>query len=336
MLPVAVLTLCLSSAVLSAPSLDPQLDQHWNLWKSWHSKNYHQREEGWKRMVWEKNLKKIELHNLEHSMGKHSYTLGMNQFGDMTNEEFVQIMNGYKPQTEGKLKKSLFMKPNFLEVPSAVDWRERGYVTPVKNQGLCGSCWAFSATGALEGQQFRKTGTLVSLSEQNLVDCSGPQGNMGCNGGWMDWAFQYVMSNQGLDSEASYPYVGREQICQYNPDYNCANVSGIVDISRGSERALMDAVAAVGPVSVAIDAGHVSFQFYQSGIYYEPFCSSSRLNHGVLAVGYGFQKSLFSVDNYWIVKNSWGTSWGNNGYVYMAKDKDNNCGIATVASYPLV
>ncbi|MEQ2207824.1 hypothetical protein XENOCAPTIV_019281, partial [Xenoophorus captivus] len=127
-------------------------------------------EEVWRRMVWEKNLRKIELHNLEYSMGKHTYNQGMNQFGDM-------IMNGYKPEYEGKLKKSLFIKPNFLEVPSAVDWRGKGYVTPVKNQ--------------------------------NLVDCSRSQGNMGCHGGWMDWAFQYVMANRGLDSEASYPYVGR-------------------------------------------------------------------------------------------------------------------------------
>ncbi|XP_047237933.1 procathepsin L-like [Girardinichthys multiradiatus] len=332
----AVVGLMCASTVLSASGRDLQLDQHWELWKNSYNKTYDEKEEVWRRMVWEKNLRKIELHNLEYSMAKHTYNQGMNQFGDMTNEEFVQIMNGYKPEYEGKLKKSLFIKPNFLEVPSAVDWRGKGYVTPVKNQGYCGSCWAFSATGALEGQQFRKTSRLVSLSEQNLVDCSRSEGNMGCHGGWMDWAFQYVMANRGLDSEASYPYVGRDQFCQYNPMYNSADVTGIIDISRGCERALMEAVAAVGPVSVAIDAGHSSFQFYQSGIYYEQFCSSSKLNHGVLVVGYGFQTSLSSVSNYWIVKNSWSTSWGNNGYIYMAKDRNNNCGIASVASYPLV
>lgn len=331
----AVFVMVYVTVVQSANSRDPQLDQHWKLWKSSYNKTYDETEDTWRRMVWEKNLKKIELHNLEFSMGKHTYRQGMNQFGDMTNEEFIKVMTGYKPQTEGKLKRSLFMKPNFLEAPSAVDWRDKGYVTPVKDQGSCGSCWAFSATGALEGQQFRKTGKLVSLSEQNLVDCSRPQGNEGCNGGWMDWAFRYVMFNRGLDSEASYPYVGIDQICQYNPSYNSANVTGIIDIAKGSESALMDAVAAVGPVSVAIDAS-LSFQFYQSGIYYEPLCSSSWLNHGVLVVGYGFQKSKSSVQNYWIVKNSWGTSWGDNGYIYMSKDRDNNCGIASVASYPLV
>ncbi|MEQ2187264.1 hypothetical protein GOODEAATRI_002868, partial [Goodea atripinnis] len=204
MLFLLVLVLCVS-AVLLAPSRDPMLDHHWELWKKRYSKSYDEpKEEGWRRMVWEMNLKKIELHNLESAMGKHSYTLGMNHFGDM---EFRKMMNGYRPRAEKKAKGSSFMKPNFLNAPSAVDWREEGYVTPVKDQGQCGSCWAFSATGSMEGQLYRKTRKLVSLSEQNLVDCSGSEGNYGCNGGWMNNAFQYVMDNRGLDSEASYPYM---------------------------------------------------------------------------------------------------------------------------------
>ncbi|XP_042369739.1 procathepsin L-like [Plectropomus leopardus] len=135
MLPLAIMAACLSAA-LSAPSLDPQLDEHWDLWKSWHSRKYHEKEEGWRRMIWEKNLKKIELHNLEHSMGTHSYRLGMNHFGDMTHEEFRQIMNGYKAKAQRKTKGSLFMEPNYLEAPRSVDWRDNGYVTPVKDQVL--------------------------------------------------------------------------------------------------------------------------------------------------------------------------------------------------------
>ncbi|XP_017288596.1 procathepsin L [Kryptolebias marmoratus] len=330
MLPAVVLTVCLS-AVLSAPSLDPQLDQHWDQWKSWHQRKYHEKEEGWRRMVWEKNLKMIELHNLEHSMGKHSYRLGMNHFGDMTNEEFRQIMNGFKPSADRKTRASLFMRPNFLKVPDSVDWRSEGYVTPVKNQGSCGSCWAFSATGALEGQLFRKTGKLVSLSEQNLVDCSKPQGNHGCGGGWMDLAFQYIKDNNGLDSEASYPYKGTDQTCHYSSATRAVNVTGFVDISKGSEQALMEAVASVGPVSVAIDAGHSSFQFYSSGVYYEQRCSPQP-DHGVLAVGYGTENG----DDYWWVKNSWGPGWGDKGYIKMSRNRNNNCAIASYASYPEV
>merc|ERR1712131_239095 len=215
-------------------------------------------------------------------------------------------------KAERKVRGSYFMEPNFLEAPREVDWREKGYVTPVKDQGQCGSCWAFSNTGALEGQVFRKTGTLVSLSEQNLVECSKPEGNEGCNGGLMDQAFQY------------------------DPKFNSANDTGFVDIPSGKEHALMKAVAAVGPVSVAIDAGHESFQFYQSGIYYDKDCSSEELDHGVLVVGYGFEGEDVDGKKYWIVKNSWSEQWGNKGYIYMAKDRKNHCGIATAASYPLV
>ncbi|KAI2664464.1 Procathepsin L [Labeo rohita] len=307
----AAFTLCLS-AVFAAPTLDQQLDDHWEQWKSWHSKKYHEKEEGWRRMVWEKNLRKIKLHNLEHSMGKHTYRLGMNHFGDMTHEEFRQVMNGYKHKNERRFRGSLFMEPNFLEVPN-------------------------NTTGAMEGQMFRKTGTLVSLSEQNLVDCSRPEGNEGCNGGLMDQAFQYIKDQNGLDSEEAYPYLGTDdQPCHYDPKYSAANDTGFVDIPSGKERALMKAIAAVGPVSVAIDAGHESFQFYQSGIYYEKDCSSEELDHGVLAVGYGFDGEDVDGKKYWIVKNSWSENWGDKGYIYMAKDRHNHCGIATAASYPLV
>lgn len=287
-------------------------------------------------MIWEENLRKIEQHNFEYSYGNHTFKMGMNQFGDMTNEEFRQAMNGYKQDPNRTSKGALFMEPSFFAAPQQVDWRQRGYVTPVKDQKQCGSCWSFSSTGALEGQLFRKTGKLISMSEQNLVDCSRPQGNQGCNGGIMDQAFQYVKENKGLDSEQSYPYLARDDLpCRYDPRFNVAKITGFVDIPKGNELALMNAVAAVGPVSVAIDASHQSLQFYQSGIYYERACTS-RLDHAVLVVGYGYQGADVAGNRYWIVKNSWSDKWGDKGYIYMAKDKNNHCGIATMASYPLM
>lgn len=325
---------------LAAPTLDSTLDDHWNSWKKYHDKKYQESEEGWRRMVWEKNLKMIELHNLEHSMGKHSFRMGMNHFGDMTVDEIRQVMHGLLPlerTSERNYQSSKFIKPNFFEAPKSVDWREKGYVTPVKNQGACGSCWAFSATGALEGQHFRKTGKLVSLSEQNLMDCSWTEGNLACEGGLPTKAFKYVMDQGGLDSEVSYPYKAQtSKNCKYNPKFSSANETGIARIEQENEVDLMNAVAAVGPVSVAIDAHLFSFAFYQSGIYYDSDCSSEELSHAVLVVGYGYEHKDEDGKKYWIVKNSWGEKWGEDGYIRMAKDRDNLCGIATLARYPLM
>ncbi|XP_048189970.1 procathepsin L-like [Perognathus longimembris pacificus] len=313
----------------ATPKHDQNLDTKWYQWKSTHRRLYGSNEEGWRRAVWEKNMKMIETHNGEYSLGRHGFTMKMNAFGDMTNEEFRQVMNGF--QSSKKKKGKVFQEPLLFKPPESVNWTEKGYVTPVKNQGQCGSCWAFSATGAMEGQMFNKTGKLIPLSEQNLVDCSRAQGNQGCNGGLMDYAFQYIKDNGGLDSEKSYPYEGQDGTCKYKPEYSVANDTGYVDIPP-REKALMKALALIGPISAAMDASHMSFQFYHSGIYYEPNCSSQDLDHGILIVGYGVD----GTEKYWLVKNSWGSQWGAEGFVKIARDRDNHCGLATAASYPTV
>ncbi|XP_053157935.1 procathepsin L-like [Hemicordylus capensis] len=315
-------------------ALDPALEQAWNDWKSTHNKVYSKEvEEAFRRGIWEKNLKTIEHHNWEASLGQHTYELGMNQFGDLTNEEFNRKMNGFRPDLDEAPGENVtfFQESTMLETPKQVDWRTKGYVTPIKDQSVCGSCWAFSATGALEGLHFKKTGKLVSLSEQNLVDCSWKEGNEGCGGGWMNWAFKYVRINKGINSESTYPYEAEDEPCRFNPSDRAATCTSFKNIAKGSEKALEQAVAKAGPVSVAVDAS--TFQFYKSGIYFLKGCFQM-LNHGMLAVGYGTLKEDRKIKNYWILKNSWNTSWGEKGYMRLAKGYHNQCGVASHASYP--
>ncbi|CAF4820191.1 unnamed protein product [Rotaria sp. Silwood1] len=331
-----VIILCvLFVGAYCAPVPNEQLNDQWNSFKKLHGKKYNFVEEGHRRSIWEANLAKIQKHNQEANSGIHTYTVGMNEYGDLTDEEFQNKMNGFKmlakSETTNFDNQRLLFSSNGT-IPDAVDWRRQGYVTPVKNQGQCGSCWAFSATGALEGQYFARTKSLVSLSEQNLVDCSGQFGNMGCSGGLMTRAFQYIQYNQGINTRISYPYEARNGICRFQIGSVGATSSGFVNIPSMDEYALQVAISNIGPISVAIDASHSSFQFYRSGVYNEQQCSSTQLNHGVLVVGYATSGS----QQYYIVKNSWGTSWGQQGYILMSRNSNNQCGIATMASYPLV
>ncbi|XP_072924897.1 procathepsin L-like [Hemitrygon akajei] len=323
-------TLLLSVAAVSL--IDPALNEDWEKWKLLQEKQYTEEEEIVRRMVWEKNFRFIEYHNLGYMMGKHTYDLKMNQFGDLTLEEFDKLMNGFRMPKSRNSTQHLLKFRESVEIPQQVDWREMGYVTPVKNQGSCGSCWAFSAVGALEGQTFKKTGKLTSLSEQNLVDCSWKQGNAGCRGGWMENAFLYVHDNNGIDSEFGYPYTGREGTCAYDPRYKASECTNYFFVSHCNEQALAQAVAQVGPISVAVDATHQSFMFYHSGVYYEPNCQQYTMSHAMLVVGYGSTGGL----HYWIVKNSYSTQWGDQGYIFMSKDRGNNCGIVTHAVYPVI
>lgn len=315
------------------------VQEEWTAFKATHQKSYNSAtEEKFRLKIFMENSHKIAKHNKLYAMGLVDYKLGLNKYADMLHHEFIQVVNGFnktKTLLRGQdMEDSItFMPPANVKLPDSIDWRELGAVTNVKDQGQCGSCWSFSATGSLEGQHFRHSGKLVSLSEQNLVDCSGKYGNNGCNGGLMDNAFRYIKANRGIDTEASYPYKAEDEKCHYQPKFVGATDKGYSDILSGNEDHLKAAVATVGPISVAIDASRDTFHLYRDGVYSDPDCSSEMLDHGVLVVGYGTTKD--GID-YWIVKNSWGPSWGLDGYIKMARNKNNACGIATQASYPLV
>jgi len=319
------------NCVHSFLNLRSDFKNYWLSYKSLYRKNYEsQLEDFARRMIWQNNLLKIQKHNIEFDLGLHTYTMGVNQFTDLTFEEYSKFLNPMNYSKEFN-KGSTYLKPiNSYQLPSQVDWRTQGYVTPVKNQGQCGSCWSFSATGALEGQHFRSTKQLVSLSEQNLVDCSQSYGNAGCNGGWPFQAFQYIKGNGGIDTESSYPYEAVDGKCRFSSQNIGATCAGFHKIPP-SEAELQDAVANQGPISVCIDASHSSFQSYQSGVYNEPACTSM-IDHAVLVVGYGTENG----QDYWLVKNSWGAAWGMNGYIKMSRNRNNQCAIASYGVYPLV
>jgi len=284
----------------------------------------------------------VEAARLQESLGA---TFELNEFADMTPAEFAEERNGLIPGAMPRPTSTHVISGKAL--PTAVDWREKGLVAEVKNQGSCGSCWAFSTVVSIEGQHAKKTGKLVSLSEQNLVDCvqnevvAGQGGNetccMGCRGGLMSDAFQYLIDHQqgGIDTEASYPYKGKSGKCSFDAANDGATISKWVAIPQGDEDALLDAVATVGPVSVGVDAS-IGWQLYFGGILHPHLCSSSpkHMDHGVAIVGFGTEVVNGTSTDYWTIRNSWGKSWGEHGYLRIVRGK-NACGLANAASYPV-
>ncbi|XP_057683222.1 cathepsin S, ortholog 1 isoform X5 [Corythoichthys intestinalis] len=248
-----------------------------------------------------------------------------------------------------------------VTLPRSLDWRTKGLVSPVQDQvrqiiiilppkiinsrttsfkkscltspvskGICGSCWAFSSLGALEGQMKKRTGNLVPLSPQNLLDCSSVDGNHGCRGGYITKAYRYVIRNRGVDSERFYPYERQSGKCRYSPKGKAGYCSNFRVLPGGDERALKATLADVGPLAVAVNAMLPSFHLYRGGIYDDPDCEAKFINHAVLLVGYGSDRGR----EFWLLKNSWGSAWGEDGFIRISRNRNNVCGVANFAVYP--
>ena len=329
----------ISFAFCDLPIIHSELSEsdeflHFSKFQKLYNKEYQTFEEFENRFeIFRTNLYNIFKHN-ENST--HTFKMGINQFADLTPEEFRETrLNGFLKKPK-KLFRTDSQCISFTgtnkTLPDTVDWRSKA-VTPVKDQGQCGSCWAFSSTGAMEGAWAIAKGQLVSLSEQQLMDCSRNLGNQGCEGGDMDPSFQYIIQSGGICAESEYKYKEADSTkCK-----KCtvvAKFSKCADVAPNNQLALKEAVSN-GPVSVAIEADTSVFQFYSSGVLTDKSCGTN-LDHGVLAVGYGEENG----NKYWLVKNSWSDTWGDEGYVKIGRSESNSdqgiCGIAMDPSFPIV
>lgn len=308
---------------------DAHVNEAFESFKKVHNKEYESEVEHHKRKdVFRQNLRFIHSTNRANK----GYQLDVNHLVDRTELE-LKALRG-KQYTQGYNGGQPF--PYNLEreqeaIPDTLDWRLYGAVTPVKDQSVCGSCWSFGTTGAVEGAYYMKYGKLVRLSQQALIDCSWGFGNNGCDGGEDFRSYQWIMKHGGLPTEEDYGgYLGQDGYCHVDNITMAATILGYVNVTQNNPRALKLAIAKHGPISVSIDASHKTFSFYSHGVYYDEACGNKEdsLDHAVLAVGYG----KLDGKDYWLIKNSWSNYWGNDGYILMAQ-KDNNCGVLTAPTY---
>jgi cathepsin L len=323
---------------------DPQQEVilFYNIFKDWttqSNKQYGIEELAVRFFNWKSNYDFV----VEQNSNNLGFKLEMNDFADLTSEEFNALYLGFNPELQPAIASNTTttdsgllgseLTANLAAVPKKFDWRKEGVVTPVKNQGSCGGCWAFSSTGALEGLYAIKNKKLVDFSEQQMIDCSGDYGNKGCEGGLMTLAFQYA-ANSGVQVQSDYGYKAKVEKCRHDNTKAVFRIGGSRDVPANNSLALKAAVARQ-PVSVGIEASGMALQLFKSGVLAKD-CGAA-LDHAVLIVGYDTDANG---QDYWIVKNSWGSKWGQGGYMNIARGSQNKgagvCGINMMATYPVL
>jgi cathepsin L len=314
--------LCLLLASISSALIKPHEEKSFISFMRAHSLSYTGDEYQFRLGLYLANARLVREHN-----AKGTFRVALNHLAVLTESEYKALLGFRRLHA----LKALNRKGRSADPPASLDYRDQGAVNPIKDQGQCGSCWAFSAIGAQESQWYLTNKVLLSLSEQNLVDCVDT--DYGCDGGLPSDAYDYVISKQAghFELESDYPYKAYDQSCKYDASKAITTIKSYITVKEGDESDLQDKVWNNGPVSVGIDASSWDFQLYSSGVYNEPGCSTTDLDHGVVVIGWGVSGST----PYWLVRNSWGRSWGIQGYIWMSRNKNNQCGIASMAIVPV-
>jgi len=294
-------------------------------------KSYEREERKIRAQVFQQNYLAIEQHN---GNQQRTWTMGVNEHADLTFDEFRASRLMTSQDCSATVTQTIDVNAKKFALPQMVDWRERGGVSPVKNQGHCGSCWTFSTTGCLESAHLIHHQRAYNLSEQQLVDCAQDFDNHGCNGGLPSHAFEYIHYIGGLEEEADYQYNAVEGLCEFDTRKTKGTVKEVFNITEGDEDQLTLAIAFFNPVSIAFEVVD-DFRFYKEGVYSSDTCKSGSMdvNHAVLAVGYGTCAKCGTP--FYIVKNSWGAEWGDEGFFKIERGA-NMCGVATCPSFPIV
>ena len=343
------------------PIVTSQLSEiAWNSWKQKYSPNYATIEielAAYKNFVFNKNL--VDSHNQRFAQGLESYYLSLNKFAATDYKEFAQTH--LSPKTNGLLsfeyKCPVTFESNSTSLPDSLSYKPGSasvQTTEVKDQGNCGSCWTFGAVAAMEGALCRAgvkdCSNWKGLSEQQLVDCASrthrsndenvidlaPYDNNACNGGFQTNAFRAIMLQGGMEQEADYPYIsgdsGRKGTCQYDKSKAIKNVLSNCSMVKSKDEAdLKAAIYEKGVTTVGINAAGPQFMLYSGGIFQRSGCNPNALDHAVTITGYGVDAG----DKFWEIKNSWSTDWGENGYMRLARDQGNMCGVATDAQFAI-